>query len=143
MKQSMTCMTHLHGESSQPWRVLWQNARGVHPSNDFIKALNYPFFGVYLNMPGHSYNAITSVFSMVWSFRFFWAFIIDAKVLLGKSRIYYMAIGKTAFLAFTGFSRNTANFLRSKHGHFVPVCDKLLKYMGFIERQREDFFRTC
>ena len=59
----------------------------------FIRATLYPFFGVYLNMPGHSYNAIFSVFSMFWSLKIFWAFIIDAKVILGKARIYYMAMG--------------------------------------------------
>ena len=60
----------------------------------FIRATLYPFFGVYLNMPGHSYNAIFSVFSMFWSLKMLWAFVIDAKLVFGKARSYYMTFGK-------------------------------------------------
>ena len=59
----------------------------------FIKIALYPFFGVYLNMPGHMYSALTSIFPMFWSLKFFWGFLSDSKPILGKSRIYYMAIG--------------------------------------------------
>ncbi|XP_075244381.1 folate transporter 1-like isoform X2 [Convolutriloba macropyga] len=53
----------------------------------------YPFFGVYLNMPGHRYNAINSIFALFWSFKFFWGLVSDSWPILGKARIYYMVIG--------------------------------------------------
>ena len=68
----------------------------------FGAAAIYPFFGVYLNLPGHMFSAISSVFAMFWSLKFFWAFVIDSKSIGGKNRIYFMAIGKlltsTSFL---------------------------------------------
>ena len=59
----------------------------------FGAAAVYPFFGVYLNLPGHMFSAISSVFAMFWSLKFFWAFVIDSKTIRGKNRIYFMAIG--------------------------------------------------
>ena len=59
----------------------------------FYRAATYPFFGVYLNMPGHSYTSIYSIFQLFWSLKFFVGMFSDTKPLFGKSRIYYMAIG--------------------------------------------------
>ncbi len=60
----------------------------------FTRVALYPFFGVYLNVPGHMYSALTSIFPMFWSLKFFWGFISDSKPIWGKSRIYYMALGQ-------------------------------------------------
>ena len=59
----------------------------------FARVALYPFFGVYLNIPGHMYAALTSIFPMFWSLKFFWGFLSDSKPIFGRGRIYYMALG--------------------------------------------------
>ena len=60
----------------------------------FTKVALYPFFGVYLNVPGHMYAALTSILPMFWSLKFFWGFLSDSKPIFGRGRIYYMALGQ-------------------------------------------------
>ena len=60
----------------------------------FYREATYPFFGIYLNMPGHSYTTIYSIFQMFWSIKFFFGFLSDTKPIFGKARSYYMAIGE-------------------------------------------------
>ena len=60
----------------------------------FYREATYPFFGIYLNMPGHSYTTIYSIFQMFWSLKFFFGFLSDVQPIFGKARVYYMAIGE-------------------------------------------------
>ena len=59
----------------------------------FVKAPLYPFFGVYLNIPGHLYAALASILPMFWSIRFFVCFLADSFTIFGKRRVPFMAIG--------------------------------------------------
>ena len=59
----------------------------------FVRVVLYPFFGVYLNIPGHLYAALTSILPMFWSLRLFFSFIVDSFTIFGRRRIPYMAIG--------------------------------------------------
>ncbi len=64
----------------------------------FYRAATYPFFGIYLNMPGHSYTTIYSILQLFWSVKFFFGILSDSKPIFGKARIYYMALGNTDFI---------------------------------------------
>ncbi|XP_075263785.1 folate transporter 1-like [Convolutriloba macropyga] len=53
----------------------------------------YPFFGIYLNAAGNSFNSIPAVFATIWATKIFSAIFSDALPLFGKRRLPYMVIG--------------------------------------------------
>ena len=53
----------------------------------------YPFFGIYLNAAGNSFNSIPAVFATIWALKIFSAIFSDAIPIMGKRRLPYMVIG--------------------------------------------------